>query len=258
MNKLFNANKQNFLVYHKQIVDENKAPYVVFLHGMMSHMQGQKAISIGQHCQNRGYNFIKFDNYGCGESSGKFADQTISDWLDGVDLVLSNFAKGKVVIVGSSLGAWIALLAAQKWPKRISGIVSVANAADFTQEVIWASLSEADQTTMKIKGYLDIKGNNPNYNELYPISYKLIEDARKYLLLGDESCKLSGIECPVHLIHGMLDQDVSHTISLRVAKMLQTNQVVLKLIKDGDHRLCRPLDLKIINNSIDELIETIN
>jgi pimeloyl-ACP methyl ester carboxylesterase len=250
MKKLYTQDKKKFLAYNKQVPTKNKAPYVIFLHGLMSNMNGAKALATEKHCLQRGYNFIRFDNFGHGESAGKFQDQTISDWLEGINLIILEHADEQILLVGSSLGSWIACLAAKLHPEKIIGVVTLAAALDFTEELIWNPLSEKEKQLFKEKGLYEAKGSNKDCAATYPISYQLISDAKKHLLLNDKI----DISCPMQLIHGMKDYDVPYTITLRTASKLKSEQVIVKLIKDADHKLSRPEDLNILYNSIDEIL----
>jgi hypothetical protein len=248
MNKVYN--KERFIAYNKHIVDKKKVPYVIFLHGLMSDMNGKKALAIEKYCIKRELNFIRFDNFGHGSSYGKFEEETISSWLAGLELILSTIVDAPIILVGSSMGGWIALLSAIK-NKSVLGVVGIASAPDFTEELLWDRLSDEKKEIMKKNGFCNIVGSNPSCNDVYPISYNLILDGRKHLLLGRQI----NIPCPVHLIHGMQDQDVPSNIAIRIADQLLTKQVTVKLIKDADHMLSRPQDLEVIINSIEELYQ---
>ena len=261
MKKLYIDSRERFIVYNKQTSSKNKAPCVIFLHGFMSNMNGSKAIAMEQYCQNKGYNFIRFDNFGCGEASGDFTDQTITDWLYGLNLVIQELADGPILLVGSSMGSWLALLAVKlryyagansSDAKKIIGIITIAAAVDFTESLIWNELTDSEKAILTEQGVYEICGSNENCSQPYPISYKLIEDGRKHLLLNGLQIDIS---CPVHLIHGMKDIDVPYAISLEVAGKLKSDQVVVKLIKDADHKLSREEDLRILYNSIEEILK---
>lgn len=257
MKKLHDCSNDKFLVYHNQIVPKNKAPYIVFLHGLMSDMNGSKAIAIEKYCIAKGYNFIRFDNFGHGLSSGIFTDQTITDWLEGINLIISKLAIAPVLIIGSSIGGWLALLAAKLHSEKIIGIITLAAAVDCTENLIWNKFSAEDKRLVQQGEIGNFKGSNPACADIYPISYNLIADGRKYLMLEKGQSEIE-VSCPVHLIHGMRDPDVPYEISLQTAEKLKSSQVIVKLIKDGDHRLARIQDLQILYNSIEEIIQQWN
>ncbi len=245
-------NNEKIIAYHNHFVAKKEAPYLIFHHGLMSNMNGDKALFVENYCKERGYNFIRYDNYGHGASSGKFVDQTISSWLEGLLLVIDQLTTGPVILVGSSLGAWISVLAGTIAPKRIVGIITISAAFDFTEELIWNGIDLEQKTQLQKNGTCEIGGANPGCSQKYPISLNLIEDARQHLLLNRNNIDIT---CPVHLIHGMQDIDVPYTISTRGAEKIKSNNVVIKLIKDGTHSLSRPSDLQLLCNSIEEICQ---
>lgn len=252
MHKLYNRTQDKFIVYNNYTINSTNVPPVIFLHGLMSGMHSSKALYLIDYCEKNNYNFIVFDNFGHGLASGQFKDETISSWLEGVSLVLDELIDKEAIIVGSSMGGWLALLAALKYPEKIKGLICLAPAPDFTED-IWQNISNDDRHKMKEKGVLEISGKSCNYT--YPISHKLIEDAKKHLLLTKKKIE---INIPVHLIHGMLDDDVPYNISLKLLEKITSKQVVMKLIKDGWHNLSRIEDLQIISNSLEEIIKQLN
>jgi pimeloyl-ACP methyl ester carboxylesterase len=220
---------------------------IIFLHGLLSSSEGSKAVALYNHCQEQDIDFLAFDNFGHGKSSGDFKAQTLSDWLSGLEIVLDNIVTNDVILVGSSAGAWTALLGAIKY-KRVKGLICIAPAPDFT-ETIWCGLSEEEREQMKAEGWIGVRGDN--CHEPYPISYKLIEESRQHLLLNKDAI---AIDCPVHLIHGRQEKDVPHTISLQLLEKIRSEHVVLKLIKDGDHSLSSPTFMRIIIDSLEEML----
>ncbi|ABV73683.1 Predicted hydrolase or acyltransferase [Rickettsia canadensis str. McKiel] len=217
----------------------------------MSSMQATKALYLIDYCKKNNYNFIVFDNFGHGNASGRFEDQTISDWLEGISLILDKLVDTEAILVGSSMGGWLALLAALRFPNKIKGLVCLAPALDFTED-IWQNISRDAQNKMQKEGMLEVSSKNCEHK--YPISYKLIEDAKKYLLLTKNKID---INIPIHLIHGMLDDDVPYNISTQLLEKIVSKQIVLKLIKDGHHNLSREEDLKVITNSLEEIIRDV-
>ena len=149
------------------------------------------------------------------------------------------------------MGAWITLLASIKRPNDIIGMVGISSAPDFSEELIWNKLTDSQKQKMKTDGICDIGGSDPNCKHIYPISFNLIKDGRKFLLLNKEKID---IKCPVHLLHGQQDIDVPYSISERIFIKIAHNNASLKLIKDGNHSLSREKDLNMICNSIDEII----
>ncbi len=251
---ILHSNNEKTIAYHNHFVAKREAPCLIFHHGLMSSMNGDKALFVENYCKERGYNFIRYDSYGNGASSGKFIDQTISTWLEGLLLVIEQLTTGPVILVGSSLGAWISVLAGIVLPQRIAGIITISAAFDFTEELIWNSLSLEQKNKLEKDGICEIGGANPDCSRKYPISLNLIKDARQHLLFNRNNID---IMCPVHLIHGMQDIDVPYSISSRAAEKIKADNVVIKLIKDGSHSLSRPSDLRLLSSSIEEMVNSI-
>ena len=254
MNILHLQSNEESISYHKHVAVKNKAPCIIFHHGFMSDMNSHKALYIEKYCQEMDYSFIRFDNFGCGGSSGSFVDQTMSTWLKGGQYVMDELTEGPIILVGSSLGGWIATLSSIQ-NKKVVGVVAIAAAYDFTEELIWNSLSPEQKEALQKQKVFEVKSGKTDCSNIYPININLINDARQYLLLDKEKIAIS---CPIHLIHGMQDIDVPHSLSERAVAKISSNNVILKLIKDGDHRMSRPADLRIICNSIDEIIALYN
>lgn len=257
MNTLYINDNNTFLCYNKyNNITQHQAPCVIFHHGLMSDMNGKKAIWIENHCKLQNYNFIRFDNFGHGKSSGRFTHQTISDFQQGLEYIIDHLSEQKrILLVGSSMGAWITMLTAIKRPDNIIGMVGVSSALDFSEELIWNKLTNIEKHHIKTTGMLKFAGIDPNCNDVYPISFDFIQNGRKHLLLNNND--VINIKCPVHLLHGQQDYDVPSSISERIyAKIIHTD-VSLKLIKDGNHTLSRKQDLQMICNSIDEIINRI-
>jgi pimeloyl-ACP methyl ester carboxylesterase len=224
------------------------APTVVFLPGFRSDMTGDKATALAAFCGVRGVGMMRFDYSGHGASGGDFLDGTIGAWaadaLDVVDVLTS----GPLVLVGSSMGGWIALLAALARPERVVGLVGVAAAPDFTHRLMWDSMAPAERAVLERDGVLYVPSQ---YGEPTPITRRLIEDGAKHLLLGGRI----PIRCPVRLLHGQADPDVPWELSLRVAEQVETPDVRVVLVKDGDHRLSRPADLALLRQTVGALLE---
>ena len=224
-----------------------RSPTVVFLPGFMSDMSGAKAAALSQFCADRGQAFLRFDYRGHGASEGKFDDSGIDDWLQDALAVIDELTEGPLILVGSSMGGWLAMLAALARADRVAGLIGIAAAPDFTEELIWQQLSAAEQKTMMEQGAVlqpSEYGEQP-----YRFSRKLIEDGRKHVLLG----KAIPLHCPVRLLQGMADPDVPFATALRIAEKLETPDVAICLIKDGDHRLSRDADLGRLCQMVAEL-----
>lgn len=242
-----------FLAYRRRRASGEgaKRPGIVFLGGFRSDMTGAKASMLDQFCHARGLGFLRFDYSGHGASSGDFRDGTISRWFADSLTAFDRLTEGPQILVGSSMGGWIMLLLALARPERIQGLVGLAPAPDFTEELIWRSLPDSAREKLLRDGKLE---QPSDYSpEPTVITRALIEDGRKHLLLGDAIP--IPIPIPVRLLHGLSDRDVPHTISLRLQQRLAAEDVVVHLIKDGDHRLSRPQDLARLGTAVEELIQ---
>ena len=224
-----------------------KSPGVVWLGGFHSDMNGTKAQALDDWAENRGRAYLRFDYYGHGASSGAFRDGTISRWRDDALAVLDRLCDGPQVLVGSSMGAWIALLAARARPEKIAALLLLAPAADFTEALMWEPMTPDIRREIMERGEWQRSsayGDGP-----YPITRALIEDGRRHLMLGAPI----HIDCPVHIIQGMKDPDVPWQHALKLIENLSGNPT-LTLIKDGDHRLSTPGDLVRIAAALDAIL----
>lgn len=229
------------------IAAAGSAPGLVFLPGFMSDMSGAKAVALAQFCDDRGQALLRLDYRGHGLSQGEFAHYGIDDWLQDTLLAIDRLTSGPLILVGSSMGGWLALLAALARPERVAGVIGIAAAPDFTEELLWQQLSPAEQQTVMNDGALY---QPSDYGEKpYCFSRKLIEDGRRHLLLG----KPIPLRCPVRLLQGMADVDVPFATALRLAERLETKDVTVTLIKDADHRLSRDSDLGRLCHTVAEL-----
>jgi pimeloyl-ACP methyl ester carboxylesterase len=224
-----------------------KTPGVVWLGGLKSDMTGTKATALEAWAQSRGRAYLRFDYFGHGASSGAFHDGTITRWRDDALAVLDELTEGPQVLVGSSMGGWIALLAALARPARVQALLLIAPAPDFTEALMWAEMDESIRREIMEEGVWQrpsLYGEEP-----YPITRGLIEDGRKHLLLR------GGIDigCAVHILQGMKDPDVPWQHALELVWRLDGNPA-LTLIKEGDHRLSTPADLSRIEQALDGLL----
>ena len=224
-----------------------RRPGVIFLGGFMSDMSGTKATALEAWARQQGRDFVRFDYRGHGASSGRFDGATIGDWAGDAVAVLDVLTEGPQILVGSSMGGWIMLLAALARPERVAGLIGIAAAPDFTEDLIWARATPDQRRALEEVGYID----NPSaYSETpYRITFRLIEEGRDHLLLG----KPVPLHCPVRLIHGMEDIDVPWQTSLRLADALESRDVEVTLVKNAAHRLSEPQDLERLERALVEL-----
>ncbi len=222
-------------------------PGVVFLGGFASDMTGTKALALEEHCRKRGRAYLRFDYLGHGQSSGAFADGTIGRWADDAIAALDQLTEGPQVLVGSSMRGWIMLLAALARRERVAGLVGIAAAPDFTEDLMWTGLDEARRETLMRDGVVELPSDYGDEPTL--ISRALIEEGRDHLLLGNPIA----LSCPVRLLHGMADSSVPWRTALTIADKLASTDVEVVLVKGGDHRLSEPADLERLGRTLDKV-----
>jgi pimeloyl-ACP methyl ester carboxylesterase len=221
-----------------------RAPVVVFLPGYASDMNGTKAIFLRNACAVAGHAMLRLDYAGHGQSGGRFTDGCIGDWTEDAAAIIAAACGDKsLILVGSSMGGWVALLLALRFPAQLRAMLLIAPAPDFTEVLIRPQLTPAQQDTLDREGVLY---QPSDYGPPTPITRRLFEDGRNHLLLNGPI----GINCPVRILHGMKDPDVPWQHSTRLADCLETPHVRLTLIKDGDHRLSREHDLLILRDAL--------
>lgn len=232
------------LAYHHT---PGREPGILFCGGFMSDMTGTKALALESFAKARGQAFTRFDYRGHGQSTGAFRDGTIGSWKADALAVLDEVTSGPVVVVGSSMGGWIALLLALARPDRVKGLVGIAAAPDFTEDLMWAEFDETIRKTLTTERvYLEPSEYS---DEPYTITMDLIEDGRNHLIMRGPI----PIQVPVRLLQGMRDTSVPHRLALLLADRLETDDVQVHLLKDGDHRLSTERDLALLNAAVAEL-----
>lgn len=246
MKPIFFTTKDGLTIAAKKL--EGNTPTVIFMPGFFSNMEGTKARFLEKCCKKRGQAYIRFDYRGHGQSGGKFEDGTLSCWLNDTLLVLDKLAEPPVVAVGSSMGGWIALLAALSRPELIRGLVGVATSPDFTQSIYRERLTEEQRTELDQTGYITQPGDYRD--EPVIITRKFITDGQKHLLLHRDKLDLN---IPVCLIHGKKDADVSWKKSEKLHQLLGEEKSELILVPDGLHRLSREQDLVLIDEMVQKI-----
>ncbi len=233
-------------------VSQGASPGLFWLGGFKSDMQGTKALALDAWALDHGRACVRFDYSGHGESGGDFADGTIGRWLEESVAVFEQFAAGPQVVIGSSMGGWIALLLARELARRpspsasLAGLVLIAPAPDFTEELMWKGFSSEIRHQIETTG---VWLRPSEYGDPYPITRQLIEEGRKHLLLGGAI----EVGCPVRILQGAKDPDVPWKHALALAHRLPADDVVLTVIQDGDHRLSRPQDIERIIAAVAEI-----
>ena len=228
------------LAYHKHLAagqsDGTAKPGLVFLGGFMSDMTGTKATALEAYAKTEGRDFLRFDYQGHGASSGAFVDGSIDRWLGDALEVIDRLTAGPQVLIGSSMGGWIALLAARARPQRVQALIGIAAAPDFT-ESMEASLDPSARAALDRQGYYEQPSDYSD--QPYRISKRLLEESRGHLLLAGPIA----VACPVRLLHGMADEAVAWQTALKIAAQVTSRDVEVTLVKSGDHRLSNPADL---------------
>jgi pimeloyl-ACP methyl ester carboxylesterase len=228
------------------------APGLLWLGGFHSDMKGTKAQALDAWAAEQSRACVRFDYSGHGESGGAFTDGTIGRWLAEAVAVFDQFCRGPQVVIGSSMGGWIALLLARELAKRsshaasLAGMVLIAPAPDFTEELMWKGFSPEARQEIESKG---VWLRPSEYGEPYPITRGLIDEGRNHLLLGSAI----DVGCPVHILQGGQDPDVPWRHAFALAHRLPAEDVVLTMIQDGDHRLSRPQDIARIIAAVAEM-----
>jgi pimeloyl-ACP methyl ester carboxylesterase len=228
-------------------------PGIVWLGGYKSDMLGTKAETLSDWATKEGRAYLRHDYSGHGESGGAFADGTISKWLGESLAVFRRFTKGRQVLVGSSMGAWIALRMVQELRKAgdtsVVGLVLLAPAPDFTNELVEPALTAAQKRDLKKKGFFE---EPSDYSaEPYIYTRALIEDGRNNRVMTGPI----DTHCPVHILQGLADADVPASHALKLVSLLPADDVTLSLIPDGDHRLSRPQDLDMLLRAVGDMVQ---
>lgn len=224
-----------------------RSPGVIFLPGFKSDMTGTKALALRDWALRRGQAFTRFDYSGHGRSDGRFEEGTIGRWAADAVAVLDQVTSGPQILVGSSMGGWMALLAAKARPERIAALVGIAAAPDFTEDLMWDVYPEAAREALRRDG---VYYEPSEYGEPYAVTMRLIEEGREHLVLRAPLA----LPFPVRLIQGMKDPDVPWRTALRLAEHIDGGDVEVTLVKDGDHRLSEPADIARLEAVLDGLI----
>ncbi|KAB1089174.1 alpha/beta hydrolase [Neorhizobium galegae] len=240
-------------IIHRAARKKTSGPAFVWLGGYRSDMTGTKAVELDALAGELGLASIRFDYSGHGASGGAFRDGTISRWLEEAIAVLDDIRPKRVILVGSSMGGWITLRLVQELKKRkraakVDGIVLIAPAPDFTAELIEPKLTEVERQSLSERGYFEEHSEYSTEPNIY--TRDLIEDGRK-------NSVMTGIietGCPVHILQGMKDPDVPYAHALKLVEFVPADDVVLTLIRDGDHRLSRPQDIEKLRSAVSALI----
>ncbi|TCL08985.1 alpha/beta hydrolase family protein [Shimia isoporae] len=233
------------IAYHKT---DGVGPTVVFLGGLKSDMEGTKAIHLEEWARTRGQAFLRFDYSGHGESSGTFEDGCIGDWHEDTVAAVSALTEGPLVVVGSSMGGWQALLLAKAMPERIVGLVTIAAAPDFTEDSYWAGFDDAQKAALEAVGYVDLPSD---YMEPYRITRRMIEDGRKRLVLRTPL----SLPFPVWFLQGTEDTAVTSETAIKLIEHADGTDMQLLMVKGKDHRFSDQFCLKLIETKVEAVLK---
>ena len=233
------------LAYHRT---PGRGPWVVFLGGLKSDMDGTKAVFLEEWAQKKGHAFLRFDYSGHGLSSGDFTDGCIGDWAEDTLEAVNALTEGPIIPVGSSMGGWQSLLLARALPERLAGLVTIAAAPDFTEDGYWASFSDAQKAALDEVGHVELPSD---YMEPYVITKRMIEDGRRQLVLRDPL----ELSFPVRFLQGTADTAVSVETAVRLLEHAGGPDMQLKLVKGADHRFSDGPCLDLILEALSEVLE---
>lgn len=234
---------RSYLAYEKL---EGSEPGLVFLPGLKSDMEGTKALALHAYCKKVGRSYLRFDYFGHGKSSGKYEETTIKDWYSSVDNLFQKLKLKPPILVGSSLGGWLGLNYAYRNPLRVHGFVGIASAVQFTDE-IFEGLSKSDKENLINHGYVEMPSDYEDGS--YYISAQLIEDGKEFRMFDREV----NLHCPIRLLHGLNDTDVAPSVSRRILKHINANDIALKMVEGADHRFSDPACQKILIEAIESI-----
>lgn len=223
-------------------------PTVVFFCGYASDMSGTKARFLEAGARARGQAFLRFDYQGHGRSSGSFGDGSIGLWTGDARAVIEHVTTGPLVLAGSSMGAWIMLLVALGLRSRVKGMLGIASAPDFSEDLLLPALDAEQLAALERQGQVRLPSRYDEAGQL--ITRRFIEDGRRHLVLRSSLA----LDCPVRLIHGIEDEDVPWETALRLAAALESADVSLTLVKAGGHRLSEPAELERIHQELEWLL----
>ena len=232
------------IAYHKT---EGRAPTVVFCGGLKSDMEGTKAIHLEAWAKAQGHAFLRFDYSGHGESGGRFEEGCIGDWHEDTLAAIEALTEGPLLVVGSSMGGWQALLLARAVPERLMGLVTIAAAPDFTEDGYWASFTDAQKAALEAVGHVELPSD---YMDPYIITKRMIEDGRKHLVLRENLV----LPFPTRFLQGTADTAVSVATAVRLLEHAQGDDIRLTLVKEADHRFSDARCLGLLEAAVEDVI----
>ncbi len=240
------TSKVGIKLAYERINATASGPGILWLSGFNSDMQGTKVLALKDRAVRRMQPFVAFDYSGHGQSQGTLAEGNISQWLNDSLLIFDELTDGPQILVGSSMGGWLALLLARERRERIAGLILIAPAPDFTENLMWRNFNRDIQAQIIESG---VYMQPSEYGDPYPITKQLIEDGRKWLLMD----KKLDFDCPVRILQGMRDRDVPWTYAFDLLNVISTEDMTATLIKEGDHRLSKDSDIQRLLQMCDEI-----
>ncbi len=242
--QFFDTPQGRRIAYHKSGI---KGPTVVFLGGLKSDMEGTKAVQLEAWAQARGQKFLRFDYSGHGESGGVFEDGCIGDWHEDTVAAIHALTDGPLIVVGSSMGGWQALLLAKAMPERIAGMVTIAAAPDFTEDSYWAGFTPEQKAQLEAEGQVALPSD---YMEPYIITKRMIVDGRDRLVLRAPLA----LPFPTRFLQGTEDTAVASSVAYRLLDHVEGDDIQLQMVKGKDHRFSDTNCLKLIESKVEEVI----
>ncbi|MEM6618682.1 MAG: alpha/beta hydrolase [Pseudomonadota bacterium] len=239
------------IAYHRTQNAGASGPGVVFLGGFKSDMEGTKALHLEAWCAAQGRDFLRFDYSGHGRSSGDFLAGSIGEWTADARAAIGQLTHGRQVLVGSSMGGWIALLVARAMGDRIAGLLGIAAAPDFTEDSMWEGFTDAQRKALEQEGQVALPSDYSD--DPYIITRRLIEDGRTNLVLRDPL----PLPFPVRLLHGTADADVAQSVPLALLSHGKSPDMALTLVKDADHRFSEPENLALVEATLTDLLNRV-
>ncbi len=244
------------IAYHQQqgqsIKPEPTKPGLVFLGGFRSDMMGSKAQALADYADGAKLNYLRFDYFGHGQSSGDFLHGTMSHWRQEVLHVLNTLTKGSLILVGSSFGGWLSTLMATQLKDRIKGLVLIAPAIDMTERLMWQTFDEDMRAQLMQDGIIYTPSDYDAQG--YPVTRDLIEDGRGHLIL-DQKIEFDG---RVRILHGQQDKSVPWQLSLEIAEKITSTDIDIHYVKNGDHSLSTPENLTLLCRTVDALYKSLS
>ncbi|WP_312125539.1 alpha/beta hydrolase [Brevundimonas sp.] len=227
---------------------EGEGPVVIWVGGFRSDMEGTKALALDEAAQENGWAYVRYDHFAHGASSGEWTKASIGRWREDC-IAMIEHVKRPVILVGSSMGGWVSLLAASTCQDQVAGLVLVNPAQDFTERLMWPDLPEETREEILTHGIATV--SDPGLGD-YQLTKHMFEEARSWLMLDGPI----RIPAPIHILQGKLDESVPWEMQLRLLEKLDGGDVRLDIIKDGDHRLSKPHELERLVQAVAEMRKT--